>query len=130
MTIAKVQVTPEGTPPQKGSLSPGILAAGFLFTSGLAAIHPETREIVGSTVAEQTEQTLDNLAGVLAAAGLDFGDVVKATVHLTDVQRDFAAFDAVYRSRIPEPRPVRTTVGSVLARPGLLVEIDMVALAR
>lgn len=127
---SKTPVRPEGTPTPRGSLSQGILAGGFLFTSGTVAFHPETGEIVGETVEEQTEQTLANLAKTLDAAGLEFADVVKSTVHLTDPQRDFAAFDAVYRKHVPEPRPVRTTVGSVLAVPGLLVEIDMVALTR
>jgi 2-iminobutanoate/2-iminopropanoate deaminase len=51
--------------------------------------------------------------------------VVKATVHLQHVERDFAAFNEVYARRFPQPYPVRTTVGSQLL--GILVEIDVVA---
>jgi enamine deaminase RidA (YjgF/YER057c/UK114 family) len=51
--------------------------------------------------------------------------VVKATVHLERLDRDFAAFNEVYGRRFPEPWPVRTTVGSTLAN--ILVEIDVVA---
>jgi enamine deaminase RidA (YjgF/YER057c/UK114 family) len=54
-------------------------------------------------------------------------DVVKATVHLANLA-DFASFDGAYRSVMPEPLPVRTTVGSKLAE-GVLVEIDVIAVA-
>lgn len=123
----KVQIQPEGVPTPKGSLSHGLLVGGFVFTSGAVAFHPETGEIVGTTVEEQTRQTLGNLAKVLAARGLTFDDAVRVTVHLADVRRDFKAFDTTYREFFSEPFPVRTTVGSTLAVDGLLVEIDLVA---
>lgn len=53
------------------------------------------------------------------------GDVVKATVHLQHLDRDFAAYNEVYANRFQPPYPVRTTVGSTLA--GILVEVDVVA---
>lgn len=52
---------------------------------------------------------------------------MKATVHLANLT-DFASFDRAYRSVMPEPLPVRTTVGSKLAE-GVLVEIDVIAVA-
>lgn len=126
----KVQVEPDDVPTPKGSLSHGIVAGGFLFTSGTVAFHPQTGEIVGTTIEEQTRQTLENLSKVLTAQGLTFDDVVKSTVHLADPRRDFKAFDATYREFFNEPRPTRTTVGSILAVDGLLVEIDLVAVVR
>jgi peptide/nickel transport system substrate-binding protein/2-iminobutanoate/2-iminopropanoate deaminase len=75
-------------------------------------------------VAAQTERTLRNIEAILEAAGGSLADAVKATVHLADVA-DFAEFDAAYGRLMPEPRPVRTTVGSVLI--GIDVEIDVVA---
>lgn len=127
---AKRPVRPERAANPRGSLSLGMVAGDLLFTSGCVAFDPETGDIVGDTVAEQTRQTLANLDHILKVEGLDFGDVVRTSVHLTDVRRDFAEFDAAYREIVPEPRPSRTTVGSTLAVPGLLVEIDMVALRR
>ena len=61
----------------------------------------------------------------LGAVGLDLSHILKSTVHLAHLERDFAAFDAAYRSIVPQPYPVRTTVGSQLL--GILVEIDVVA---
>jgi reactive intermediate/imine deaminase len=129
-TDRKRPVKPERAPDPRGSLSLGVIAGEFLFVSGCVAFSPDNGEIVGKTVAEQTRQTLANVGRVLAVDGLDFSDVVKASVHLTDVQRDFGEFDAAYREIVPEPRPARTTVGSTLAVPGLLVEIDVTALRR
>lgn len=125
--MSRTPVTPAGARPSRLALSSGVIAGGLLFTAGMVAYHPDTGEIVGTTVREQTRQTMDNLGAVLAAAGVDFADVVRCRVHLADVRRDFAEFDAAYREFFAPPYPARTTVGSTLAAEGLLVEIDMVA---
>jgi 2-iminobutanoate/2-iminopropanoate deaminase len=62
---------------------------------------------------------------MLEAAGASLADVVQATVHLADLGL-FHAYNAAYAQLMPQPYPVRTTVGSVLA-PGILIEIDVVA---
>lgn len=111
-----------------GAYSQGMLAGGWLFTAGIGPFDPASGGIVGSTIEAQTQQALDNLRAVLIAGGLDLQDVVKTTVHLAHVERDFAAFNAVYASFFPAPYPARTTVGSALL--GVLVEIDCVAVAR
>ena len=86
--------------------------------------NPATGKIVEGGVAEQTRQTLINLQKILDVKGAKFSDVVKVTAHLQDVNRDFAAYDAVYREFFTAPFPVRTTVGSDLIN--ILVEIDFV----
>ena len=81
----------------------------------------------GETVTEQTHVVLDNITAILEAGGASLADVVKATVHLAD-ETEFPAFNDVYSARMPEPRPVRTTVGSGLRQvPGMLVEVDVIA---
>ena len=112
-------------PKPGGSYSQGISAGGFFYTAGLGPVDPATGEIVGETVEEQTAQVLDNLEAILASAGLGWADVVKVTTHLQELHRDFAGYDKIYRSRLVEPYPVRTTVGSQLMN--ILVEIDVVA---
>ena len=70
---------------------------------------------------------IDNLSAILEAAGASLAEVVKATVHLAD-ETEFPRFNEVYAARVPEPRPVRTTVGSGLRQvPGMRVEIDVIA---
>src|SRR5690606_14402311 len=81
--------------------------------------------VVGNTIEDQTRVTLRNVEAILIDAGSGLADVVKATVHLSDLS-NFHRYDTVYAEVVPEPRPVRTTVGSVLA-PDIMVEIDVVA---
>jgi reactive intermediate/imine deaminase len=126
-----MDVTPirtEAAPAPAGAYSQGLAAGPFVFTAGMGPLDPVTRAVIGETVAQQTDVVLDHLATVLGHRGLGLGDVVKMTVHLQHLRRDFAEFDAAYRRRMSEPFPVRTTVGSDLN--GILVEIDAVALAR
>ena len=121
----KQEVRTGDAPAPGGAYSQGLVAGDFLFTAGVTPVDPRTGEVVGEDVGTQTRQVLENLRAVLAARGLTFDHVVKATVHLQDLRRDFAAYDAVYRSYFTPPFPVRTTVGSDLM--GILVEIDLVA---
>ncbi|WP_411731822.1 RidA family protein [Paeniglutamicibacter sp.] len=112
-------------PAPSGPYSQAIVANGFLYTAGQTPHDPVTDETVGITIEEQTVRAMDNLGAVLAAHGLDFSHVVKATVHLHHPGRDMAGFNAIYAQYVRAPYPVRTTVGSFLG--DFLVEIDVVA---
>ncbi|MEW1836468.1 Rid family detoxifying hydrolase [Nonomuraea angiospora] len=116
--------TTEGAAPI-GAYSQGLVVGDFVYTSGMGPLDPRTGEIVGDDVATQTHQVMRNLGAILAAHGLGFDDVIKSTVHLQHVERDFAAYNEAYKSYFSQPFPVRTTVGSQLL--GILVEIDFVA---
>jgi 2-iminobutanoate/2-iminopropanoate deaminase len=108
-----------------GAYSPGIVAEGrFVYVSGQGPLRDG--EVTGATIEEQTRIVLDNVAAVLKSAGTGFADVVQCRVFLADTA-DFRAMDAVYAQFFPEPRPARTTVGVALPLPGMLVEIDCVA---
>ncbi|MEN6299900.1 MAG: RidA family protein, partial [Anaerolineaceae bacterium] len=84
----------------------------------------KTHQVIGETIEEQTEQTLENIRHILEAAGASMENVVKATVHLSDMAL-FSGFDQVYSRYFPNIKPVRTTVGSQLK--GILIEIDVIA---
>ncbi|WP_049574344.1 RidA family protein [Nonomuraea sp. SBT364] len=116
--------TTEGAAPI-GAYSQGLVVGDFVYTSGMGPLDPHTGQTVGDDVAAQTHQVMRNLGAILAAHGLGYDDVIKATVHLQHLHRDFAAYNEVYRSYFTEPFPVRTTVGSELL--DILVEIDFVA---
>lgn len=79
--------------------------------------------VVGETIEEQTRATLENCRVQLATAGCDFNDVFKVGVFLSDLDH-WSRFNDVYVSLMPDPKPVRTTIGCVLY-PGFLVEIEM-----
>ena len=122
MKVEHIQA--KDAPAPGGSYSHGVVANGFLYTCGMGPVDPATGKIVDGGVAEQTRQTLINLQKILDAKGAKFEDVVKVTAHLQDVNRDFKAYDEVYREFFKAPFPVRTTVGSDLIN--ILVEIDLV----
>src|SRR4051794_877441 len=123
--MSKKAIRTDNAPAPGGAYSQGVVIGDLVYTAGAGPADPVTGKIVGADVAAQTRQVLTNLAAVLAAEGLGFEHVVKATVHLQELHRDFAAFDEVYREYFTEPYPVRTTVGSDLSN--ILVEIDLVA---
>jgi 2-iminobutanoate/2-iminopropanoate deaminase len=122
--MPKQSILTEKAPPPGGAYSQGLRAGDFLFTAGTGPWDPQTRQVVGTTIEEQTIRTLENIKAVLEAGGASLADVVKTTVHLSDLGQ-FAAFNQVYTRYFPDPKPVRTTVGSQLL--GILVEIDAVA---
>jgi 2-iminobutanoate/2-iminopropanoate deaminase len=124
MTLTVKRISIATAPAPGGAYSQAVAANGFLFTAGMGPIDPAKGEVVGDEVAGQTRQVMRNLQQLLEAEGLSFSDVVKATVHLQDVQRDFANYNQAYESFFTDGLPVRTTVGSTLLN--ILVEIDFV----
>ena len=122
--MPKVQIITDKSPKPIGPYSQGLRTGDFVFVSCQGPLDPETGKVVGETVEEQTAQVLDNISGILEAAGASMADVVKSTVHLSDLAL-FAKFNAVYATYFPDPKPTRTTVGSQL--PGIMVEIDVIA---
>lgn len=123
--MPRQQISTHLAPSPAGPYSQAIAANGFLYTAGQTPHDAATGDTVGTTIEEQTAQTMKNLAAVLDAHGLDFSHVLKATVHLHHPGRDFAGFNAIYAEFMEAPYPARTTVGSFLG--DFLVEIDVVA---
>jgi 2-iminobutanoate/2-iminopropanoate deaminase len=121
----KAGISTGQAPPPRGAYSQAIVVGDLVYTAGFGPVDPVSRAIVGTDVAEQTRQTLRNVAAALKAAGSDLQDVVKVTAHLADIDNDWDGFDTAYREFFDEPRPARTTAGSNLG--GILVEIDVVA---
>jgi 2-iminobutanoate/2-iminopropanoate deaminase len=118
--------TKRGAPPQ-GAYSQGWRAGDFVFVTGTGPVDPASGSLVGDTIEQQTEQTIDNIAAILEADGVTLDDVIKVNVHLSDTSL-FSRYNAVYAKRFSRPYPVRTTVGSDLGHtPGMLIEIDCIA---
>ena len=122
----KEAVYPPGKEGTSGPYSPGLAVGDLVFVSGQGPIGARPSDLVGTTIAEQTEATLRNVEQVLQAAGCSMNDCVKSTVHLRSMG-DFDAMNAVYRRFFTEPYPTRTTVQSGLWG-GILVEIDVIAI--
>ncbi len=109
-----------------GPYAQAVKANGFLFTAGQIPLDPVSMQVVGTTVAEQTTQVLDNLRAVLAAAGCDFSRVIKTTVFLRDMA-DFPAMNEVYARVFGEGKPARSTVAVAGLPRDVRVEIELVA---
>ena len=115
----------EKAPAAIGPYSQAITFNGMVYTSGQIPLSPETGEIVGDGIKEQTEQVIRNIKAVLDAAGSGIAHVIKTACFLTDMG-DFAAFNEVYSEHFIG-KPARSCV-AVLALPkGALVEIEAVA---
>ena len=109
-----------------GPYSQAIRAGALVFTSGQIALDPASGTLVDGDAAAQTRQVMANLAAVLAAAGLTFGDVVKTTIFLVDMN-DFAAVNAVYGESFEGEPPARSTVAVAALPRNARVEIEAIA---
>ena len=125
--MREVIVTNDG-PKAIGPYSQAIKANGFVFLSGQIALDPVTQQIIFGDVAAQTERVLQNLSGILKAAGSSLAQVVKTTVFLKNMS-DFAAINEVYGRHFTEAPPARSTVEVARLPKDVLVEIDVIALA-
>ena len=83
-------VETKNAPAAIGPYSQGIVCSGLAFFSGQIPLSPETGEVVGTTIEEQTEQVMLNIKALLNSQNADFTDVVKTTCFLADM-KDFAA---------------------------------------
>ncbi|WP_418739242.1 RidA family protein [Ellagibacter isourolithinifaciens] len=119
-------ISTTSAPAAIGPYAQGNIAGGLLFASGQIPLDPETGEIVGSTIEEQTAQAMKNVAAILEAAGTDFDHVVKTTCFLNDMN-DFAAFNAEYAKSFGEVRPARSAVAVEKLPKGALVEVEVIA---
>ena len=119
-------VTTDKAPKAIGPYSQAVVADNVVYTAGQVALDPTSGELVGTSVAEQTEQVLKNIAAVLAASGASLGQVVKTTVYLADMA-DFSAMNDVYARHFGGHRPARSTVQAAGLPKGARVEIDAVA---
>ena len=107
-----------------GAYSDGVIIDGFLYVSGQAAVDFKTSEFVLGTIEEETHLTLKNIKAIAEAAGASMEDVIKCTVHLSDIN-EFDRYNAVYAQYFQGIKPARTTVQSILAE-RIKVEIDCI----
>jgi 2-iminobutanoate/2-iminopropanoate deaminase len=127
--VTREAVRTPNAPQAIGPYSQAIRAGGLLFLSGQIPLDPQSATLVGGDIAAQTRRVLENIGGILGAAGLGYDDVVKTTVFLLDMN-EFAAMNAVYGEFFPDPPPARSTV-QVSRLPGdVRVEIDAIAIVR
>jgi 2-iminobutanoate/2-iminopropanoate deaminase len=109
-----------------GPYSQAVKASGFIYLSGQVALDPKTGDLIGSDIRQQTERTLENVKGVLEAAGTNLHHVVKTTVFLKDMN-DFAAMNEIYARYFTAAPPARSTVQVSRLPKDALLEIEVIA---
>ena len=118
-------VVTDKAPAAIGPYSQAVLAGNIVFTSGQIPLSCETGLVVGKNISEQAEQAMNNLKGVLEAAGASFETAVKTTCFLEDMG-DFAEFNKVY-SKYFVGKPARSCVAVKELPKGVLVEVEVIA---
>jgi 2-iminobutanoate/2-iminopropanoate deaminase len=116
----------ERAPKAIGPYEQALKLDSWIFTSGQIPLDPKSGAMVEGGIGAQTRQVLENLRGVLEAAGSSMGRVVKATVYMTNLA-DFQKMNEVYAEYFAQDKPVRSTVGVASLPRGALVEIDVIA---
>jgi 2-iminobutanoate/2-iminopropanoate deaminase len=119
-------VTTDRGPKPVGPYSQAVKANGCVFLAGQVALDPKTGEMAGPDIAQQTQRVLENIKGILEAAGSNLHHVVKTTVFLKDMN-DFAAMNEIYGKYFPAAPPARTTVQAARLPKDALVEIEVIA---
>lgn len=116
----------EHAPAAVGPYSQAIDCGDFVYCSGQIPLVPETGLIVEGGIEAQTRQMFSNIKAVLNAAGLDFGNVVKTTVFMTDLSQ-FGTLNGIYAGYFPTNPPARSCVEVSALPKGALVECEVIA---
>ncbi len=124
----KETIVTDAGPKAIGPYSQAIRANGFLFVSGQIALDQRTQELVPGDITQQTERVLENLKGILQAAGSSMEKVVRTTVFLADMN-EFGAMNQAYAKYFRQECPARSTVQAARLPRDVRVEIDVIALA-
>lgn len=109
-----------------GPYSQAVESNGTLYISGQVPINPETGKVVEGGINEQTEQVMKNIGAILKEAGYDYGDVIKSTCLLKDMN-DFKAMNEIYGKYYPENPPARAAYQVVKLPLDVMVEVECIA---
>ena len=122
----KTTVHTDKAPAAIGPYSQAIAVNGFLYTSGQIALNPETGELEMETIEQETGLVMNNLKAVLEAVEMDFSNVIKTTIYLSDMAY-YAQVNEVYAKFFDAHPPAREAVQVAGLPKGVNVEISLVA---
>ncbi len=125
--MKKIVSTTEA-PAAVGPYSQAVRIGPMLFTAGQIPLDPQSGQIVSEDVAEQTKRVLENLTAVLKAENMNFSNIVKTTVFMTNLA-DFQTMNDIYAGYFKGSPPARSTVQVAALPRGAQVEIEAVAVA-
>ena len=124
--MAKEIINTTNAPAPIGPYSQAVKAGNMLFISGQVAFIPGSDTLVLENITVETAQVMKNLEAILTEAGINFGNVVKTTIFLSDMGL-FAAVNEVYAQYFTQDFPARETVAVKGLPKNVNVEISMIA---
>ena len=113
-------------PAAVGPYSQAVKTGNLLFCSGQIGLNPSTGEMVGTTVAEQAKQVMENVKALLENAGATFDNVVKTTCFIADM-KEFGNFNEVYAQYFSNNKPARSCVAVKTLPKNVLCEVEVIA---
>jgi reactive intermediate/imine deaminase len=119
-------VSTNAAPEAVGAYSQATTNGELVFTAGQIPLTPDGELLTDASIAEQTEQALDNVTAVLAQAGSSMEDVLKMTVYLDDIE-DFEEMNETYAGYFPSEPPARSAIEVGALPKGAGVEVEAVA---
>jgi 2-iminobutanoate/2-iminopropanoate deaminase len=125
-SLEKIVISSPDAPAAIGPYSQAIKVGNTLYCSGQIAIDPKTGELVNETIEAETEQVLRNLGAVLKAGGMDYSDVVRATVYMSNME-NYGRINSVYAKYFIEKPPARAAVQVANLPKYVNVEISCIA---
>ena len=127
MPLKRETIATQHAPAAIGPYSQAVQVGDFVYTAGQIPLVPETGKLIDGGIEEQTRQVMQNLAGILEAAGSSLAHTVKTTIFVTNLA-DFGAVNKVYGSFFTGDPPARSTVQVAALPLGANVEIEAVAI--
>jgi 2-iminobutanoate/2-iminopropanoate deaminase len=111
-----------------GPYSQGVRAGSTIYYSGQIPLDPKTGQVVSGGIDVQARRVMENIAGLLRAEGLGFGNIVKTTIFLADIG-DFQTVNEIYGSYFEQAPPARSTVQAGALPKNVRIEIEVIAVA-
>lgn len=120
-------ISTKDAPHAIGPYSQAVRSGNMIFLSGQIPIDPKSGNLIDGDFSAQARCVLDNLKAVLRAAGVDFRNVIRATVYLTDLG-NFQTLNSIYAEYFGDHKPARSTIGVAQLPRGAAVEVDLIAI--
>src|SRR5437868_9213045 len=111
-----------------GPYSQGVRVGSTIYFSGQFPLDPKTGQMVSGGTDLQARRVMENIGGLLKAAGLSYDDIVKTTIFLADIN-DFQTVNEIYGGYFKHAPPARSTVQAGALPKGARVEIEVIAVA-
>ena len=100
--------------------------SSLMFFSGQIPLDPETSQVVGEDISSQSRQVFENIKAILESSRMEFSEVVKTLVFLTDME-DFESFNRIYEEYFKDHKPARSCVEASKLPKGVKVEVEVIA---